>query len=100
MIVVPVGKTKLSHVLPGSPGIGQATLGTPVRVISTEAVQLSVAVATPSSSSSVAVQLSVVAFTFGGTVSVGGVLSVAITVIFCVQEALPMLLVAVQVINV
>src|SRR6266436_9000028 len=100
MIVVPVGKTKLSHCLLGSVGVGQANVGTPVRVMFTEEVQLSVAVATPSSSSSVAVQLLVVAFTSGGTVSAGASVSTALTWIFCVQEALPSVFVAVQVMKV
>src|SRR5438045_459044 len=100
MMVVPVGNTKLSHRLLGSDGVGQAIVGIPVRVMFTEDVQLSVAVATPSSSSSVAEQLLVVAFTSGGTVSVGGEISTALTWIFCVQEALPTLLVAVHVMNV
>jgi hypothetical protein len=45
----------------------------------TEAEQLSVAVATPSSSSSNAEQLVVVTLTSGGIVSVGGVASVPLT---------------------
>src|SRR5438094_5497847 len=98
MMVVPVGNTKLSQVRFGSDGVGQATLGTPVLVMFTEEVQLSSAVATPSSSSRVAVQVLVVAFTSGGTCNVGGVLSTAFTVMVCVHEALPKSLVAVHVI--
>src|ERR1043166_686937 len=45
-IVVPVGNTKLSHVRFGSPGAGHATLGMPVRLMFTEELQLSSAVAT------------------------------------------------------
>src|SRR6266498_221588 len=93
MVVVPVGKTKFA--------------GTPVRVMVTEPPQapVSVALATPSSSSRVAVHDDVVTLTFGGTVSTGGVVSLpdpAITVTFCVQDAtLPFVLsVAVQVMTV
>jgi hypothetical protein len=49
--------------------------------------QSSSAVATPNSSSNVAVQVLVVAETSGGTVSVGGVVSVPFTVIVWVQDA-------------
>jgi hypothetical protein len=52
MMVVPVGKMKLSQVRFGSPGTGHGTLGTPVREMFTEELQLSSAVATNSSSSS------------------------------------------------
>ena len=89
MIVVPVGKTKLSHRLFGSLGVGQANVGTPVRLIDT-LPQLSSAVATPSSSSSVAVHELVVADTSGGTCRVGGTLSAPddVIVIVCVHEAM------------
>jgi uncharacterized membrane protein len=61
--------------------------------------QLSVAVATPSSSSSRDEQAAVVTFRSAGIVNVGGVVSpLAVMVITCVQEAEPMALVAVQVI--
>ena len=86
MIVVPVGKTKLSQVLPGLPGVGHGTCGIPVRVMFT-VPQSSLAVATPNSSSRVAEQVLVVADTFGGTFSVGGVVSVPVTVTVCVQDA-------------
>jgi hypothetical protein len=49
--------------------------------------QSSSAVATPNSSSNVAVQVLVVAETSGGTLSVGGVVSVPFTVIVWVQDA-------------
>jgi len=86
MMVVPVGNTKLSHRRFGSDGVGQAKVGTPLRVIET-VPQSSSAVATPNSSSNVAVQELVVAETSGGTCSVGGVVSVPITVIVWVQDA-------------
>src|SRR6476619_8527011 len=87
-MVVPVGKTKLSHRLFGSVGVGQANVGTPVRLMDTWP-QLSSAVATPSSSSSVAVQEPVVAETSGGTCRVGGTLSALddVIVIACVHDA-------------
>ena len=89
MIVVPVGKTKLSHCLFGSVGVGQANVGTPVRLIDT-VPQLSLAVATPSSSSSVAVHELVVAETSGGTFRVGGTLSALddVIVMVCVHDAM------------
>lgn len=99
-IVVPVGKTKLSHRRFGSWGVGHANVGTPERLIDT-VPQLSEAVATPSSSSSVAVHELVVAVTSGGTLRVGGVLSAPddVIVIDCAQEATrPESSVAVQVI--
>jgi hypothetical protein len=86
MIVVPVGKTKLSHCLLGSCGVGHAKVGTPVREMFT-VPQSSSAVATPNSSSRVTVQVLVVVDIFGGTVSVGGVVSVPVTVTVCVQDA-------------
>src|SRR4051812_28096609 len=88
-MVSPVGKTKVSHTRPGLDGVGQATVGTPVRAIETECEQLSSAVATPSSSSRSAEHELVVADTFAGTLSVGGVVSpppVDVTVITCVQD--------------
>ena len=87
-MVVPVGNTKLSHRLPGSDGVGQANVGTPERVIVT-VPQLSLAVATPSSSSSNAEHELVVAETLGGTLSVGGTLSAPdeVIVIVCEQDA-------------
>ena len=98
--MVPTGKTKLSHILVGLPGIGHEKVGTPVRVI-VAIPQLSEAVATPSSSSSVAVHEVVVALTSAGMFSVGGVVSVPadVIVMICVQEAIrPESSVAVQVI--
>src|ERR1051325_2064837 len=85
MIVVPVGNTKLSHIRVGLPGIGQLTIGIPVRVMFT-VPQLVFAEATPSSSSSRAEQEFVVTDTLGGTVSVGGELSVPVTVTVCGQD--------------
>src|SRR5687768_6175485 len=101
MTVVPVGKTNVSHCRLGSPGIGQATVGMPVRLIET-AEQVSSAVATPSSSSSKSEHELVVALTAGGAVSVGGVVSPEpVTMIRCVQEATrPTESVAVQVMTV
>jgi hypothetical protein len=63
IVVVPVGKIKPA--------------GTPVRVIVTDPphAPLSVALAVPSSSSNTAVHDEVVTFTFPGTVSTGGVVS-------------------------
>ena len=88
-MVVPVGKTKLSHCLPGFPGIGHGKVGTPERLMDAEP-QLSSAVATPNSSSSVAVQELVVVLTFGGTLSVGDTLSAPddVIVIVCVHAAI------------
>ena len=100
--VVPVGKTKLSHVRFGSPGTGHATLGIPVRAIVTlePHAPLSSAVATNSSSSSKTEHELVLVTMFAGTCSVGGVVSLPITVMICVQDAEPTAFVAVQVIAV
>ncbi len=96
--VVPTGKTKVSHVLVGLPGIGHGTDGTPVRTIET-AEHESVAVATPNSSSISAEHVPVVVLTSAGIVSTGGVVSpLAVIVMVCVHDALPIALVAVQVI--
>jgi hypothetical protein len=78
MTVVPVGKIKFA--------------GTPVRVIVTEPphAPASVADAVPNSSSKVEVHDDVVTETLGGTVRVGGVVSLpepAVTVTVCVHEA-------------
>src|SRR5256885_3836552 len=103
MMVFPAGKIKLSHLLLGSDGIGQAMVGTPVRVIETEDEQLSSAVATPSSSSRSAEHELVVAVTSAGTLSVGGVVSLPVDemLIVCKQDTTrPMSSVAVQVITV
>ncbi len=102
MVVSPVGKIKLSHLLFGSDGVGHAKVGTPVRVIVTDDAQLlSVAVATPSSSSSSIEHELVKTDTSGGACSTGGVVSEpapTVTVILCVQDATrPMSSVAVQV---
>ena len=100
-MVVPVGKTKLSQVRFGSPGTGQGTLGIPVRLIVTVEPQLpplSSAVATNCSSSSKIEHWLVLVTMFGGVVSVGAVVSLPITVMICVQDAVPTALVAVQVI--
>jgi hypothetical protein len=98
MIVVPVGKTKLSHVWFGFCGVGQAICGIPVRLIDTADPQSgSEAVATPNSSSRVAVQELVVADTLGGTFRIGGVVSVPVTVTVCVHETVwPSVSLAVQ----
>jgi hypothetical protein len=53
----------------------------------TDALQLSSAVATPSSSSRVAVHDEVVTLTLAGTLMVGAMVSVPVTVIVCWQLA-------------
>jgi hypothetical protein len=64
----------------------------------TAGVQLSAAVATPSSSFRYAEQVGVVTSTSGGIVSTGGVVSpLVVMVITCVQETLPRALLAVHV---
>jgi hypothetical protein len=73
----------------------------PVRTIVIAGVQLSVAVATPSSSSSKAEQLAVVTSKSDGMVKVGGTVSpVVVIVIVSLQETVPTALVNVQVITV